>query len=49
MQSCSTLEALKELWLSILKEAQRYTENFLSRLEAMQQQRYNYLASLQEN
>jgi hypothetical protein len=49
MQSCTNLEALKDLWLAILKEAKRYTENFLSRLEAMQEQRLDYLASLLHN
>lgn len=49
MQRCSNVEALHELWLAILKEAKRYTENFLSRLETMQQQRYLDLSSPQDN
>lgn len=49
MQRCSNLPELHELWRAILKEAKRYTENFLARLEAMQQQRYAYLSSSQDN
>jgi hypothetical protein len=40
---CPTLEALNDLWSVILQESQRYIEEAFSRLEAMWQQRQNYL------
>ncbi len=42
------LNALNTLWQSIKKEAQRYTEEALSRLEAIWQQRYTELSLFRE-
>src|SRR4028119_1064996 len=45
---CSNLSTLNDLWQSILQEAQRYTEDALSRLEATWQQRYTDLSNRQQ-
>ncbi len=45
---CSNLTTLNDLWQSILQEAQRYTEDALSRLEATWQQRYTDLSNRQQ-
>ena len=45
IRSCLNLSALNTLWQSILHEAQRYTKEALSRLEAFWQQRYAALSS----
>jgi hypothetical protein len=45
---CPNLEALNVLWSAILQEAQRYTEEAFSRLEAIWQQRQNYLCDRQQ-
>ncbi|MEW5857354.1 MAG: hypothetical protein AB1861_08230 [Cyanobacteriota bacterium] len=42
---CRNVEALNTLWSSILQEAERYTEEALSRLEAIWQQRQAYLSN----
>jgi hypothetical protein len=42
---CPNLNTLDILWQSILQEAQRYTEDALSRLEAIWQQRYTDLSN----
>jgi hypothetical protein len=49
IHSCSNLPALNALWSAILQEAQRYTEDALSRIEAIWQQRYTYLYNRQQN
>ena len=49
IHSCSNLPALNALWSAILQEDQRYTEDALSRIEAIWQQRYTYLYSRQQN
>lgn len=49
MQSCSNLQALNDCWLTILREAQRYTADAIARLEAICQQRHTYLSSRQQN
>ena len=48
IHSCPNLEALNDLWSVILKEAQRYTEEALSRIEVIWQQRYTYLSNRQQ-
>jgi hypothetical protein len=48
INSCRNLNALNELQDLILREAQRYTQEALSRLEAFWQQRYNDLYSYQQ-
>ncbi len=40
---CSNLETLNALWSAILQEAERYTEEAFSRLEAIWQQRQTNL------
>jgi hypothetical protein len=45
---CPNLEALNALWLLILKEAERYTEEAIARLEAIWQQRHAYLSKRQQ-
>jgi hypothetical protein len=42
---CPNLQALNALWQSILQEAQRYTEEAFSRLDAIFQQRLSVVAS----
>jgi hypothetical protein len=42
---CPNLSILNDLWQSIWQEAQRYTEDALSRLEAIRQQRYTDLSN----
>jgi hypothetical protein len=42
---CPNLEVLNALWSVILQEAERYTEEAFSRLEAIWQQRHAYLLS----
>jgi hypothetical protein len=44
IRSCRNLPALNTLWSVILKEAERYTQEALSRLQLVWQQRQNYLA-----
>ena len=44
---CPNLSILNDLWQSIWQEAQRYTEDALSRLEAIWQQRYTDLSNSQ--
>jgi hypothetical protein len=46
---CSNLEALNALWVMILQEAKRYTEDAITRLEAIWKQRYIYLSRHQQN
>jgi hypothetical protein len=46
---CANLPTLNALWSIILQEAERYTEEALSRLEVIWQQRYDYLSSRQQN
>ncbi len=48
IHSCPNLEALNALWSVILKEAQRYTEEALTRIEVIWQQRYTYLSNRQQ-
>jgi hypothetical protein len=45
IRGCPKLSTLDTLWKSILQEAQRYTEDALSRLEAIWQQRYTDLSN----
>ncbi|MEW6497131.1 MAG: hypothetical protein AB1589_32205 [Cyanobacteriota bacterium] len=45
---CPHLGALDTLWQSILQEAQRYTEDDISRLEVIWQQRYTNLSNRQQ-
>ena len=45
---CPNLEALNTLWSAILQEAERYTENALTRLKGIWQQRHTYLSSRQQ-
>ena len=45
---CPNLEALNFLWSAILQEAQRYTEEAFSRLEAIWQQRQTDLCDRQQ-
>jgi hypothetical protein len=45
IRGCPNLNTLNDLWQSILQEAQRYTEEALSRLEAIWQQRYTDLSN----
>jgi hypothetical protein len=45
---CPNLNTLNDLWQSILQEAQRYTEDALSRLEAIWQQRYTDISNHQQ-
>lgn len=47
IRCCPNLNALKNLWQSILEEAQRYTEDALFRLEGIWQERYTNLSSRQ--
>jgi len=42
---CPNLQALNTLWKSIIHEAQRYTEEALSRLDAIFQQRLSILCT----
>ncbi|GAB4203628.1 MAG: hypothetical protein Fur006_58140 [Coleofasciculaceae cyanobacterium] len=42
---CPNLQALNALWESIIQEAQRYTEETFSRLDAIFQQRLSILCS----
>ncbi|WP_349262887.1 hypothetical protein [Allocoleopsis sp.] len=49
IHSCSNLPALDALWSAILLEAQRYTEDALSRIEAIWQQRYTDLSTRRQN
>jgi hypothetical protein len=49
INSCQNLPALNAVWSAILQEAQRYTEDALTRLEAIWQQRYIYLSNRQQN
>ncbi|NEO32883.1 MAG: hypothetical protein F6K36_21155 [Symploca sp. SIO3C6] len=44
---CLNLDVLDAVWSMILREAQRYTEDSLSRLEVIWQQRYKYLLERQ--
>jgi hypothetical protein len=39
------LNSLNALWLAILQEAERYTEEALAQIEAIWQQRYTDLSS----
>ncbi len=48
IHSCPNLEALNALWSVILQEAQRYTEEALTRLESIWHQRCIYLSSCQQ-
>ena len=43
IRNCQNLPALDTLWSAILKEAERYTEEALARLEAIWQQQYTDL------
>ncbi|HEY9710113.1 MAG TPA: hypothetical protein V6D48_18040, partial [Oculatellaceae cyanobacterium] len=43
IHNCRNLPALDALWSAIVKEAERYTEEALFRLEAIWQQRYTDL------
>lgn len=45
---CSNLEVLNALWSLILQEAQRYTEEAFSQLEAIWQQRQTKLCDRQQ-
>ncbi len=45
---CPNLEALNALWSLILQEAERYTKEAFSRLEAIWQQRQTYLCDRQQ-
>jgi hypothetical protein len=48
IHSCSNLLLLNALWLAIEQEAQRYTDEGLSRLETIWQQRKTYLSNRQQ-
>ncbi len=48
IRCCRNLTTLNALWQSILQEAERYTEDALSRIEAIWQQRYTDLSSHQQ-
>jgi hypothetical protein len=48
MRYCPNLNVLDNLWQSILQEAQRYTEEAFSQLEAIWQQRYTDLSNRQQ-
>jgi hypothetical protein len=48
IRCCSNLSNLNALWQSIFQEAQRYTEDALSRLETTWQQRYINLSNRQQ-
>jgi hypothetical protein len=48
LRFCRNLEALNALWSLILQEAQRYTQEAFSRLEAIWQQRQTYLCDRQQ-
>ncbi|NER26939.1 MAG: hypothetical protein F6J89_04725 [Symploca sp. SIO1C4] len=43
MHGCRSINALDTLWNSILQETQRYTEEALTQLQALWQQRQAYL------
>jgi hypothetical protein len=45
IRGCSSLRALNELWLLILREEQRYTKDAIARLKTLYQQRYSDLES----
>jgi hypothetical protein len=45
---CPNLEALNALWSVILQEAQRYTQEALTRLEAIWKQRHIELSNRQQ-
>jgi hypothetical protein len=45
IRGCSSLRALNELWLLILREEQRYTKDAIARLKTLYQQRYIDLES----
>lgn len=49
IRCCSNLNTLSALWQSILRETQRYTQEALSRLEAIWQQRYTDLSCRQQS
>ncbi|HEY9666477.1 MAG TPA: hypothetical protein V6C91_06705 [Coleofasciculaceae cyanobacterium] len=46
---CPNVETLNILWSAILQEAQRYTEDSLSQLEVIWQQRCTHLSSRQQS
>lgn len=48
IRSCLNQNALNDLWKSISREAQRYSEDALSRLETLSQERYADLFSRQQ-
>ena len=45
---CPDLQTLNALWSLILQEAERYTKQALSQLEAIWQQRHAYLSNRQQ-
>ena len=47
IRCCPKLTTLNALWQSILREAQRYADDALSRIEAIWQQRYTDLSKFQ--
>jgi hypothetical protein len=47
IRCCPNLETLNALWSVILQEAKRYTEDALTRLKGIWQQRHTYLSSRQ--
>ncbi len=48
IRACRNLNCLNALWSAILQESDRYTENAISQLETIWQQRYTYLSSRQQ-
>ncbi len=48
MRYCPNLSNLNDLWQSILREAQRYTEDAIARLEAIWQERHTELFNRQQ-
>ena len=44
-RACRNLNSLNVLWLAILQEAERYTEEAIAQIEAIWQQRYTDLSS----
>lgn len=48
IRGCRDLNSLKDLWQSILWEAQRYTLDAIARIETIWQQRYADLLSRQQ-
>lgn len=49
IQFTSNLEALNALWSTILQEADRYTEEAITRLEVIWRHKYTYLLNCQQS